>query len=117
MSEEKKGIPLRQTKAAKAWSILMYILSAISAAEVLAELDGGSIPEALNSLGLTLIFVGLYFRSSEVAAIAYISAEENREKALSKLREIEKTARPWLSPMIRCGWILMFAGIGMQLLD
>ncbi len=117
MSEEKKGIPLGQTKAAKVWSVLMYVLSAVSAAEVLIGLDDGSIPEALNSLGLTLIFIGLCFRSSEVAAIAYIPAEENRNKALKKLREIEKTARPWLSPMIRCGWVLMFVGIGMQLLN
>ncbi len=117
MPEKKKGIPLGQTKAAKVWSVLMYILSAFSAAEVLVGLDEGSIPEALNSFGLTLIFVGLCFRGSEVAAIAYIPAEENREKALSTLRKIEKTARPWLSPMIRCGWILLFAGIGMQLLS
>ncbi|MCD8340325.1 MAG: hypothetical protein LUC43_09065 [Burkholderiales bacterium] len=108
--------PLADTRASVVWSTIMFIFSAGAIAYALIEFTRGNIGECMNTGGLGIVFIGLSFRGPEVAAMAYFQEPERRNEALIKLRLLEKQVRPWLSPLVRFGWIVMIAGIAMQLM-
>ena len=48
-----------------------------------AGFSDGYVAEAVGDLGLSLVFIGMCFRSTELAILAYIS-DRQKEKLLSK---------------------------------
>ena len=71
--------------------------------------------EAIGDLGLSLVFIGMCFRSTELAILAYISDPAKREAAIEKLRQKERAKRPWISHLMNAGWVCLLAGVAGQL--
>ena len=69
----------------------------------------------VGDLGLSLVFIGMCFRSTELAILAYISDPAKREAAIEKLRQKERAKRPWISHLMNAGWICLLAGVAGQL--
>ncbi len=89
----------------------MYIMSAFAAASAMSDATSGRYAEALYSAGFGMIFIGLYFRSMEIAAIAYLSTAEEKDDAVVKLRRSEAKRRPWVRFIVRAGWLVLICGL------
>lgn len=111
-----KKIPLRDTKVAYYWSVVLYVLSAVTFAEALVGFTNQAWGETLNDLGLTLIFIVLSTRGEQIAAYAYIKDPLQKDKAISSLIKKERVQKPWLRTVIATGWLMMFAGIAYELI-
>ena len=76
-----------------------------------AGFSDGLAAEAIGDLGLSLVFIGMCFRSTELAILAYISDPAKREAAIEKLRQKERAKRPWISHLMNAGWVCLLAGV------
>lgn len=106
---------MSNTKIAVYWRAAFYLISAGMTAKAFAGFVNGEFAESVGDLGLSFIFVAMCFRSSEIAVLAYISDPVKREHSLRKMRAKELAERPWISWIIRTGWFLLIAGVGIQL--
>ena len=118
MSEIKRSeqkIPISKTRVAVYSRVLLYLFSAGLMGKSLADLSNGDAAESVGNIGLALILAGMSFRGKEFAVLAYFSDSQKREAALRQLREWEQADRPWVSWIIKCGWILLAFGVGCEL--
>ncbi len=111
-----KKIRLKDTKVAYYWNLVLYILSAVTFADGLVGFTNQAWGEALNDFGLTLVFLALSSRGEQIAAYAYIKDPVQKNKVISHLVLQEQKTKPWLSKVSALGWMMMFAGIGYELL-
>ena len=72
-----------ESKIAVFWRTALYLFSAGMMGKALAGFSDGYVAEAVGDLGLSLVFIGMCFRSTELAILAYIS-DPAKEKPLSK---------------------------------
>lgn len=110
-----RKVDLRTTKIAVYWRVALYLISAGVCAITLNDFVSNQYVEAVGNLGLTLIFAGLAFRSCDAAAMAYIKDVEKRNDLLLRMRKNERKNMPWVSLMVRSGWIFMIIGVCMEL--
>jgi len=112
-----RKVDLRTTKIATYWRVALYLISAGVFAITLNDFVANRYVEALGNLGLTLIFAGLAFRSCEAAAMAYVKDVRKRNDLLLQMRKNERKNMPWVSLMVRSGWIFMLIGVSLELLS
>ena len=87
-----KKIRLKDTKVAYYWNLVLYILSAVTFADGLVGFTNQAWGEALNKDPV------------------------QKNKVISHLVLQEQKTKPWLSKVSALGWMMMFAGIGYELL-
>ena len=85
----------------------LYLFSAGMMGKAAAGFSDGLAAEAIGDLGLSLVFIGMCFRSTELAILAYISDPAKREAAIEKLRQKERAKRPWISHLMNAGWVCL----------
>ena len=107
--------PISESKIAVFWRTALYLFSAGMMGKAAAGFSDGYVAEAVGDLGLSLVFIGMCFRSTELAILAYISDPAKREAAIEKLRQKERAKRPWISHLMNAGWICLLAGVAGQL--
>lgn len=107
--------PISESKIAVFWRTALYLFSAGMMGKAAAGFSEGFIAEAIGDLGLSLVFIGMCFRSTELAILAYISDPAQREEAIEKLRRQENVERPWISYLMNAGWVCLLAGVAGQL--
>lgn len=107
--------PISESKIAVFWRTALYLFSAGMMGKAAAGFSDGYVAEAVGDLGLSLVFIGMCFRSTELAILAYISDPAKREAAIEKLRQKERAKRPWISHLMNAGWICLLAGVVGQL--
>lgn len=106
--------PISESKIAVFWRTALYLFSAGMMGKA-RRLFGRLAAEAIGDLGLSLVFIGMCFRSTELAILAYISDPAKREAAIEKLRQKERAKRPWISHLMNAGWVCLLAGVAGQL--
>ena len=110
-----RKVDLRTTKIAVYWRVALYLISAGVCAITLNDFVANKYIDAIGNLGLTLIFAGLAFRSCEAAAMAYVKDVRKRNDLLLQMRKTERKNMPWVSLMMRSGWIFMIVGVCLEL--
>ena len=80
--------PISESKIAVFWRTALYLFSAGMMGKAAAGFSDGYVAEAVGDLGLSLVFIGMCFRSTELAILAYISDPAKREAAIEKLRKL-----------------------------
>lgn len=109
-----KKIPIEYSKVAVYWRISLYFLSAAMMGNALAEVSESITGEGLGNVGMALIFAGLAFRSKEAAILAYVHDPKMRDIAMRKTRLAELANQPYVTWIMRSGWILLSIGLGME---
>ena len=94
--------PISESKIAVFWRTALYLFSAGMMGKAAAGFSDGYVAEAVGDLGLSLVFIGMCFRSTELAILAYISDPAKREAAIEKLRQKERAKRPVDQPFNEC---------------
>ena len=74
--------PISESKIAVFWRTALYLFSAGMMGKAAAGFSDGLAAEAIGDLGLSLVFIGMCFRSTELAILAYISDPAKREAAI-----------------------------------
>ena len=71
--------PISESKIAVFWRTALHLFSAGMMGKTAAGFSDGYVAEAVGDLGLSLVFIGMCFRSTELAILAYISDPAKRE--------------------------------------
>lgn len=113
--QEPSKIPMTQSRLATYWRVALYIFSAGMMGKALAGFSNGLVGESIGNVGLSLIFVGMCFRSQEIGILASFSDPMKRQKLLEKMRKKERKERPWIGWMVRSGWVFLGLGVFLEL--
>ena len=109
-----QGIPIEASKVAVYWRVGLYFLSAAMMGKALADLSSFAAGESLGNVGMALIFAELAFRSKEAAILAYVRDPKIRNKAMIQTRQSELKNRPYVTWILRTGWIILAIGVGQE---
>lgn len=109
-----KGIPIESTKLAVHWRLVFYFMSAAMMGKALADLTTAVSGESLGNVGMALFFAGLAFRSKEAAILVYVQDPKLRDKAMIQARQEELKNRPYVSWIMKAGWLLLVLGVGLE---
>lgn len=74
--------PISESKIAVFWRTALYLFSAGMMGKAAAGFSDGYVAEAVGDLGLSLVFIGMCFRSTELAILAYISDPAKRNSSI-----------------------------------
>lgn len=94
--------PISESKIAVFWRTALYLFSAGMMGKAAAGFSDGYVAEAVGDLGLSLVFIGMCFRSTELAILAYISDPAKKGSCYRKA-ETERTCEtPVDQPFNEC---------------